>query len=221
MRIKDMFAKDIDREINGVVKVAQEDDAAIRQELEEYVVTRELKRRFGDFFAAYEAALDRPTEKTGVWISGFFGSGKSHFLKMLSYLLENKVVDGKPAIDYFIDPETGESKFGDPFMDAKVRRCVSVPTETILFNIDNKGPSEKDKTAILKVFARVFYEHLGPLTAKTSSSRAWSATSTTRASRRSSARLSSASTAAPGSTSARPTTSTPTTSSRHSPLRAS
>lgn len=161
MRIKDMFAKDIDREINGVVKVAQEDDAAIRQELEEYVVTRELKRRFGDFFAAYEAALDRPTEKTGVWISGFFGSGKSHFLKMLSYLLENKVVDGKPAIDYFIDPKTGESKFGDPFMDAKVRRCVSVPTETILFNIDNKGPSEKDKTAILKVFARVFYEHLG------------------------------------------------------------
>lgn len=161
MIIKDLFAKDINRDINGVVKVAQEDDAATRQELEEYVVTRELRRRFGDFFGAYEAALDRPTDKIGVWISGFFGSGKSHFLKMLSYLLSNKMVDGKPAIDYFIDPVTGKSKFGDPLMDAQVRRCVDVPTESILFNIDNKGPSEKDKTAILKVFARVFYEHLG------------------------------------------------------------
>ena len=109
MIIKDLFAKDINRDINGVVKVAQEDDAATRQELEEYVVTRELRRRFGDFFGAYEAALDRPTDKIGVWISGFFGSGKSHFLKMLSYLLSNKMVDGKPAIDYFIDPVTGKS----------------------------------------------------------------------------------------------------------------
>ena len=66
---------------------------------------------------------------------------------MLSYLLSNKMVDGKPAIDYFIDPVTGKSKFGDPLMDAQVRRCVDVPTESILFNIDNKGPSEKDKTA--------------------------------------------------------------------------
>ena len=155
MLIRDMFAKDINRQINGVVKVADNDEAEICQELSEYVVTRELYRHFAAFFENYEQALDMPTQNMGVWISGFFGSGKSHFLKMLSYLLSNPVVAGKPAIDYFA------GKFDDEMVYASARRCAGVSTESILFNIDNKGPSEKDKTAILKVFARVFYEHLG------------------------------------------------------------
>ena len=53
MRIQDMFERDIDRDINGVVKVAQEDESAVEQELSEYVVTRELARHFADFFGAY------------------------------------------------------------------------------------------------------------------------------------------------------------------------
>ena len=155
MRIQDMFEKDINRSINGVVKVAQDDDASIRSELEEYVITRELRKHFSTLLERYDAAIDTPTDKIGVWISGFFGSGKSHFLKMLSYLLSNKKVDGKHAFDYFAD------KFDDPMMYATVRRCICIPTESILFNIDNKGPANKDNTAVLKVFARVFYEHLG------------------------------------------------------------
>ncbi len=155
MLIHDMFAKDIDRSINGVVKVAQEDDASIRSELEEYVITRELRKHFATLLERYDAAIDTPTDKIGVWISGFFGSGKSHFLKMLSYLLANRVVAGKPAIEYFGD------KFDDPLMAERARRCAGVPCESILFNIDNKGPANKDKTAVLRVFARVFYEHLG------------------------------------------------------------
>lgn len=155
MRIQDMFERNIDRDINGVVKVAQEDEAAVEQELSEYVVTRELNRHFASFFDSYEHALDMPTDKVGVWISGFFGSGKSHFLKMLSYLLTNKVVAGKHAIEYF------DGKFEDPMVDAKARRCVSVPTESILFNVDNKAPSSKDADALKRTFARVFYDHLG------------------------------------------------------------
>ena len=155
MRIQDMFERDIDRDINGVVKVAQEDEAAVEQELSEYVVTRELGRHFASFFDSYEHALDTPTDKVGVWISGFFGSGKSHFLKMLSYLLTNKVVAGKPAIEYF------DGKFEDPMVDAKARRCASVPTESILFNVDNKAVGVKDTGVLKRTFARVFYDHLG------------------------------------------------------------
>ena len=74
---------------------------------------------------------------------------------MLSYLLSNDVAAGKHAIDYF------EEKFDDPMMFAQLETCANVPTETILFNIDSKSPLTKDKTAILRVFAKVFYEHLG------------------------------------------------------------
>ena len=155
MRIQDMFERDINRDINGVVKVAQEDDASLEQELSEYVITRELSGHFATFFDAYEHALDVPTGKMGVWISGFFGSGKSHFLKMLSYLLTNREVAGRTALDYFKD------KFEDGMVAAKVDRCAHVPTESILFNVDNKAVGEKDADVLKRTFARVFYDHLG------------------------------------------------------------
>ena len=81
MQIKDMFRKKIDREIQGVIIVGQGEETNVAQELEEYVVTRELQRHFADFFAAYKKGIQGTTPKMGVWISGFFGSGKSHFLK--------------------------------------------------------------------------------------------------------------------------------------------
>ena len=97
MIIKELFAKSIDRDIKGVIKVGQGDDANIRQELEEYVVTRELQKHFADFFGSYKKGINGHTDKMGVWISGFFGSGKSHFLKILSYLLGN-VEDRKSVV---------------------------------------------------------------------------------------------------------------------------
>ncbi len=155
MRLQNIYKANINRDINGVIKVAQNDERSIHQELSEYIITRELRKHFDTFFSNYEKALSMPTDKIGVWISGFFGSGKSHFLKMLSYLLSNEIVCGKRAVEYFAD------KFDDPMMFAQVERCASVPTDTILFNIDSKSSIEKDKTAILRVFAKVFYEHLG------------------------------------------------------------
>lgn len=155
MNIKQMFHKNINRDINGVIKVAQDDEQILLQELDEYIITKELRRHFSTFFEHYEKAINQPTDKIGVWISGFFGSGKSHFLKMLSYLLSNQKVSGQCAVDYFQD------KFDDPMMHATVVRCTNIPTESILFNIDVEGFTNKDKTAVLRVFAKVFYDHLG------------------------------------------------------------
>lgn len=156
MRIADMFSKSIDRPINGVIKVMQTDDENRQQELEEYVITRELRKHFSSFYDHYEQGIDGSTDKMGVWISGFFGSGKSHFLKILSYLLANEVVGSKRAIDYFEDKQNIEA-----ISYEMMRRISKTPTEVILFNIDAKSPMGKDDSAILRVFTKVFYEHCG------------------------------------------------------------
>ena len=155
MRIKEMFKDDIDRTINGVVQVEQDKEDVIEQEVKEYVVTTELKKHFTKFFNEYSESFDTPTDNVGVWITGFFGSGKSHFLKMLSYLLENKEINGKKTVDYF------EDKFDDQLSFMNIQKCVQVPTETILFNIDAESFGQKDDTAVLRVFAKVFYDHMG------------------------------------------------------------
>ena len=156
MIIQDMFAEDINRKINGVIKVDQDADDVIEQELNEYVITRELKKHFITFFNYYGDVFDQPTADMGVWISGFFGSGKSHFLKMLSYLLENKEVKGIRSVERF------RKKFeDDPATFMLIDRATKGTTETILFNIDIEGFSNKDKTAVLRVFAKMFYNHLG------------------------------------------------------------
>ena len=159
MQIKDMFVKDIDREIQGVIIVGQGEETNVAQELEEYVVTRELQKHFAEFFEAYKKGIVGNTSEIGVWISGFFGSGKSHFLKILSYLLANKTIEGKRAIDYFID----DHKIVDDMVLADMKLAADTPSDVVLFNIDSKSDStsKQDKDAIVNVFLKVFNEMRG------------------------------------------------------------
>ena len=159
MQIKDMFRKKIDREIQGVIIVGQGEETNVAQELEEYVVTRELQRHFADFFAAYKKGIQGTTPKMGVWISGFFGSGKSHFLKILSYLLQNTQVGDKHAIDYFIE----DQKITNQMVLADMQLAANTPSDVILFNIDSKSDSngKENKDAIVNVFLKVFNEMQG------------------------------------------------------------
>ena len=156
MEIQQMFEKDINRSINGVIKVNQDDRDVLRQEVDEYVITEELRKHFRAFFNAYSRSFTHPTDDIGVWISGFFGSGKSHFLKILSYLL-----DSRQSAAYQVK-ESFHQKLADaPDICKAIDSSTAGETETILFNIDIEGPGEKDKTAVLRVFTKMFYNHLG------------------------------------------------------------
>ena len=156
MRIQNMFRDDINRQINGVIKVDQDANDVIEQEVKEYVITKELRKHFSAFFNYYSDAFTVPTADIGVWISGFFGSGKSHFLKMLSYILENKTVANTTTVEMF------RQKFeDDPATFMQIDRATRSKTETILFNIDIESSINKDKTAVMRVFAKMFYNHLG------------------------------------------------------------
>lgn len=160
MLIKDMFKKPIDRDIKGVIVVGEGEDSNAKQELEEYVVTRELSKHFREFFDNYKKGIVGETTKTGVWISGFFGSGKSHFLKILSYLLDGqKLIGGKRAVDYFID----DHKIEDAMVLADMKLAADTPTDVVLFNIDSKSEQtgKQSKDAIVTVFLKVFNEMQG------------------------------------------------------------
>ena len=159
MNIGQMFAKSINREIKPVVKTGQTDDATVKLELQEYVVTQELQKHFAAFFSNYRLGIGADTDRIGVWISGFFGSGKSHFLKMLSYLIDDDEVAGKPALDYFIE----DDKITDPKVLADIRAAESVDTDVILFDIASKSRTSGAATrdVITMVFLRAFNEKLG------------------------------------------------------------
>jgi hypothetical protein len=166
VQIKDIFAKDILRPINGVVMADQQDEFVVWQELEEYVVTKELDNHFKKFFEAYFQGFDSPvdpevTGRMGIWVSGFFGSGKSHFIKILSYLISNREVRNpkngrsRKAIDFF------ESKIKDPLFLADFKKLARSPADVILFNIDSKADARDGRGAVLNTFWRVFNEKRG------------------------------------------------------------
>jgi energy-coupling factor transporter ATP-binding protein EcfA2 len=150
--LSNIFAKRVDRPIDGVIKA--DDEASLRIELDEYVITDEIGKRLETFLDAY----NNYDTANGVWISGFFGSGKSHLLKMLALLMENREVDGTRAFDIFEEKLTDQ-----PMLLGALRKAVSVPSKSILFNIDQKADviSKTDVDALLSVFQKVFDEACG------------------------------------------------------------
>ena len=152
MILNQIFERPVDRYIEGVIKA--DDEESLRLEVEEYVLTNEVAKRldhFLDMYLDYQGA-------NGVWVSGFFGSGKSHLLKMLALLLENRCLDGTAVLDLFL-PKCMD----DALLAGKLKRVVAVPSKSILFNIDQKADviSKTQFDALLAVFVKVFDEMCG------------------------------------------------------------
>jgi len=152
MKLKKLFSKPVDRQIEGVIKA--DDDASLRLEVEEYVLTREVEKRLDAFFDAY----NNYGGANGAWISGFFGSGKSHLLKMLALLLENRKVEGEFVLDLFL-PKCGDNEI----LKGNLKQAASIPSKSILFNIDQKADviSKTQTDALIAVFVKVFDEACG------------------------------------------------------------
>lgn len=162
MKINELFSKDIHRNIEGVITASKSSDEQVYQELDEYVVTRELSSHFSTFFEAYRKGIMGDTTKMGVWIQGFFGSGKSHFLKILSYILENKEINGKSAYDFFSEGDTQTRKIKDDITLANMQLAVNTPTNVILFNVESKHQAGiEQKNSLVNVFLKVFNDSLG------------------------------------------------------------
>lgn len=159
MTIGSLFAKDVSRPIEGVIKA---DDAGhLSTEIDEYVLTGETGAALSELLETYTDPVYNGSN--GVWISGFFGSGKSHLLKMLAYLLGD--VPGRPsarkrAVESFKNKAEAEK---DAFLRGKLDQAERISATSLLFNIDQKAPLiDKNQTdALLQVFVKVFNEARG------------------------------------------------------------
>lgn len=152
--INEIFAKPISRAIEGVVKA--DDTSHLATEVEEYVLTNEAAKGLEHVLEAYT----NYTNANGVWISGFFGSGKSHLLKMLAHLLGD--IEGH---DYPRAKVSGyfRAKAEDAFLPALIERADRIAAKSLLFNIDQKATliSKDQNDALLKVFMKIFDESRG------------------------------------------------------------
>jgi hypothetical protein len=154
MLLRDSFSRDIFRDIDPVVKA--DGDEHLANELDEFVVTNEIKQHLYSFFDEYN---DPGTSCNGAWISGFFGSGKSHLLKIMAVMMENRDVMGVSALDRLLP------KFDDePSLKAEIQQSVEThPSESVIFNIvsDSSDSTQSKTGAMLEAFIKVFNRHCG------------------------------------------------------------
>ena len=157
MVIREIFENEIERHIDTVVEIGGETDDSRKEELEEFVVTQQVAKHFKEFFKTYTTTSRTGRGDVGVWISGFFGSGKSHFMKMLAYILQNDTIGGKKPIDYF------EGKVTDNFTLADMKAATDIDTKVILFDIDQASDADarNSQEMLVKVFNRKFNEMQG------------------------------------------------------------
>ena len=154
MRLTEIFTKDVQRPIEGVIKA--DDTHHLGIEVDEYVLTNEAAKGLEQLLETYT----NYTNANGVWISGFFGSGKSHLLKMLAHLLGTVEGDDFPRERVL---ESFRAKATDAFLPPLLDKANRIPARSLLFNIDQKATliSKNQTDALLRVFVKVFDESRG------------------------------------------------------------
>ena len=107
MSIRSLFdpSKDIFRTIEKVITYGASQENRLKSEIAEYVVTEGIEEQFSLLLDRMQLAMETGGEnEVGVWVSGFYGSGKSSFTKYLGLAFDDqRTIDGTPFIKYLQD----------------------------------------------------------------------------------------------------------------------
>lgn len=146
--IAELLQRDLSRKIEEIIQVDQADEQSVHSEITEYVATDSIREQYYLLLKAIAEAPSEPHEGIGVWISGFFGSGKSSFAKNLGYALQNRSVLGSRFNDLF-KQQIGDGRISDllDLINAKT------PTEVILFEV----AKERDTRKVTERIAELMY----------------------------------------------------------------
>ena len=102
-KIKDILSIHLEEDIKSVIDLNQQDDKSVIDELDGFILTESLAKHLADFCDFYVSNTSQP----GLWLSGFYGFGKSYFSKMIGFLLKNPVLSGTSIRDRFANKLIG------------------------------------------------------------------------------------------------------------------
>jgi hypothetical protein len=154
--IRALFDNKIDRRIEEVIKVDQTDEDILREEINEYVVTDAIKAHYTSIFEAYRETPNKPHEGIAIWVSGFFGSGKSSFAKMLGLSIANRDVAGASTAERF-GQRTGDKKL------QVLLKAISekIPTHAVIFDVSTDRGIRSGNQTLTEIMYGLFLQSLG------------------------------------------------------------
>ena len=155
-KIKDLFSRDVDRRIEEVIKVDQTDEEIIHDEISEYVATNPIKESFNEILDRYAETPNKPHEGVGIWVSGFFGAGKSSFAKILGIAIEDRKIKGKPASE-LVSNQIGDSKI------SLLLRQISekIPTDAVVFDVSTEKGVRTSEQPLTEIMYKSLMRHFG------------------------------------------------------------
>lgn len=154
--IQSLFANDIHRRIEEVIKVDQTDEELIRDEIDEYVVTDAICSHYTGIFDAYGGTPNKPHEGIAIWVSGFFGSGKSSFAKMLGLSIANPTVAGESAAARFA------ARAGHGKLQVLLKTInEKIPTHAVIFDVSTDRGIRSGNQTLTEIMYGLFLHSLG------------------------------------------------------------
>ncbi len=156
-RIKELLAREVDRTIEEVIKVDQDDAAIIRTEIEEYVVTDSILEHYLRILERFDQTPANPHEGIGIWVSGFFGSGKSSFAKILGLALANRDILGARSAQLF-----GSRRSDSPKLQVLLKQITErIPTDAVIFDVSTDRGIRSANQSMTEIMHRCFVRYLG------------------------------------------------------------
>lgn len=158
MKLKDLYSKPINRAVNPAVSATKFDPETEKIEIDEYVFTDEI---INGLFRILDAIKNnKPYDHVGIWIDGYYGSGKSHFLKYLDYCItpatRERAVSRLLAAVKAIDPldEKHNLSFDYEELLSIANWLKRATIDTCIFNLETSYDNSTDKK---KAFLHVFW----------------------------------------------------------------
>lgn len=148
MLIKDILTIDLSEDIKNVIDLEDVSESAIQSEIENYIITDGLAKEYSNFVSIFTSNII----ESGVWLSGFYGSGKSYFGKLLGYMMSNRLINGTPARDRILQRFTGIND--EALVKNSIAKLSSINARVVFMDIAKQDTSKGFSYTLFRNFLK-------------------------------------------------------------------